>query len=130
NMPWVMKPAETKKWACAHWCVSPILVLHNSFQIQIYAARNEKTNDQPHPVSSSCLCKEVEGAGFPFQIESLEDGVDDAIRAAKTALAEAQRCWAKAQNNQPLRTSRKSASVLGRRCGPSWSARSRNCRRL
>ena len=36
-------------------------------------------------------------------MESLEDGVDDAIRAAKTALAEAERCWAKAQNNQPLR---------------------------
>src|SRR6184192_1321450 len=53
----VVKPAETKKWACAHWCVSPILVLHNSFQILIYAARNEKTNDQRHPVTSSCLCK-------------------------------------------------------------------------
>jgi len=30
---------------------------------------------------SSCLCKYGEGAGFPFQIESLEDGVDDAIHA-------------------------------------------------
>jgi hypothetical protein len=27
------------------------------------------------PVMSSCLCKYGEGAGFPFQIESLEDGV-------------------------------------------------------
>jgi hypothetical protein len=25
------------------------------------------------------LCKYAEGAGFPFQIESLEDGVDDAV---------------------------------------------------
>src|SRR6266849_10926793 len=30
-------------------------------------------------VTSSCLCKYGEGAGFPFQIESLEDGVDDTI---------------------------------------------------
>src|SRR3989442_13870516 len=30
---------------------------------------------------SSCLCKYGEGAGFPFQIESLEDGVDDAVHA-------------------------------------------------
>src|SRR5271157_5788419 len=30
---------------------------------------------------SSCLCKYGEGAGFPFQIESLENGVDDAIHA-------------------------------------------------
>ncbi len=34
-----------------------------------------------------------------------------AIRAAKTALAEAERRWVKAQNNQPLRTSRKTAAV-------------------
>jgi len=30
---------------------------------------------------SSCLCKKLEGAVFPFQIESLEDGVDDAVYA-------------------------------------------------
>src|SRR5215471_24584 len=28
-------------------------------------------------VTSSCVCKNLEGAGFPFQVESLEDGVDD-----------------------------------------------------
>src|ERR1700758_4239084 len=28
---------------------------------------------------SSCLCKYGEGAGFPFQVESLEDGVEDAV---------------------------------------------------
>jgi len=32
-------------------------------------------------VTSSCLCKKVEGAGFPFQIESREDGVDDSVHA-------------------------------------------------
>src|SRR5271157_5852251 len=32
-------------------------------------------------VMSSCLCKYGEGAGFPFQVESLEDGVDDAVHA-------------------------------------------------
>jgi len=26
---------------------------------------------------SSRLCKKLEGAGFPFQIETLEDGADD-----------------------------------------------------
>src|SRR5208337_1168484 len=30
-------------------------------------------------VMSSCLCKNAEGASFPFQVESLEDGVDDAV---------------------------------------------------
>src|SRR5215469_3147755 len=30
-------------------------------------------------VTSSCLCKKLDGAGFPFQVESLEDGVDDAV---------------------------------------------------
>jgi len=30
-------------------------------------------------VMSSCLCKYGEGAGFPLQIESLEDGIDDAV---------------------------------------------------
>src|ERR1700691_2630639 len=32
-------------------------------------------------VMSSRLCKKVEGAVFPFQVESLEDGVDDAVDA-------------------------------------------------
>src|SRR5271165_3241278 len=32
-------------------------------------------------VMSSRLCKKVEGAVFPFQVESLEDGVDDAVHA-------------------------------------------------
>src|SRR5271157_294478 len=36
--------------------------------------------DEPS-VTSSCLCKNPEGAGFPFQVEALEDGVDDAIHA-------------------------------------------------
>lgn len=30
-------------------------------------------------VSSSRFCKNSEGAVFPFQAESLEDGVDDAV---------------------------------------------------
>ena len=30
---------------------------------------------------SSGLCKQLEGAGFPFQVEALEDGVDDAVHA-------------------------------------------------
>ena len=32
-------------------------------------------------MTSSCLCKYREGAGFPFQVESLEDGLDDAVDA-------------------------------------------------
>jgi hypothetical protein len=32
---------------------------------------------------SSCLCKKLEGAVFPFQIKSLEDGVDDSIHVDK-----------------------------------------------
>jgi hypothetical protein len=34
-----------------------------------------------YQVTSSCLCKKVEGAGFPFQVKSLEDGVDDSVHA-------------------------------------------------
>src|SRR3954468_11016577 len=30
-------------------------------------------------VTSSRLCKNAEGAVFPFQVETLEDGVDDAV---------------------------------------------------
>jgi hypothetical protein len=33
----------------------------------------------PLRVTSSCLCNWLEGAGFPIEVESLEDGVDDAI---------------------------------------------------
>ena len=33
------------------------------------------------PVMSSCLCKKLEGAVFPFQVEPLEDGVNDAVHA-------------------------------------------------
>ena len=32
-------------------------------------------------MTSSCLCKNSEGAGFPFQVEALEDGVNDTIHA-------------------------------------------------
>ncbi len=32
-------------------------------------------------MTSSCLCKNPEGAGFPFQVKALEDGVDDSIHA-------------------------------------------------
>jgi hypothetical protein len=32
-------------------------------------------------MTSSRLCKNAEGAGFPFQVEALEDGVDDAVHA-------------------------------------------------
>ncbi len=32
-------------------------------------------------VMSSCLCKKLEGAIFPFQVESLKDGVNDSIHA-------------------------------------------------
>ncbi len=38
------------------------------------------TNGGP-VVMSSCLCKYGEGASFPLQVESLEDGVDDAVHA-------------------------------------------------
>jgi hypothetical protein len=30
---------------------------------------------------SSCLCKKLEGAVFPFQVEALENGIDDPIHA-------------------------------------------------
>lgn len=32
-------------------------------------------------MTSSCLCKNTEGAGFPFQAEALEDGLNDAVHA-------------------------------------------------
>ena len=33
------------------------------------------------PVTSSCLCRNSAGAGFPFPAEALEDGVDDPVHA-------------------------------------------------
>ena len=32
-------------------------------------------------VMSSCLCKKAEGAGFPFEVESVEDRIDDSVHA-------------------------------------------------
>jgi hypothetical protein len=32
-------------------------------------------------VTSRCLRKKLEGAGFPFQVKALENGVDDRIHA-------------------------------------------------
>src|ERR1700752_427099 len=40
-----------------------------------------QVNEGRRIVMSSRLCKKVEGAGFPFQVESLEDGVDDGVHA-------------------------------------------------
>ena len=37
---------------------------------------------------SSCLCKKLEGAVLPFQVEPLGDGVDDAIYAFNVHKAE------------------------------------------
>jgi hypothetical protein len=34
-----------------------------------------------HVVMSSCVCKKLEGAIFPLQVKSLEDGIDDAVHA-------------------------------------------------
>src|ERR1044071_8744557 len=36
-------------------------------------------NDANFLVTSSCLCKNAEGAGFPFQVKAMEDGVDDSV---------------------------------------------------
>ena len=30
-------------------------------------------------VTSSCLCKNLEGACFPFQVKAIEDGIDNAV---------------------------------------------------
>jgi hypothetical protein len=32
-------------------------------------------------VMSSCLCKNLEGAGFPFQVKAMEDGIDNSVNA-------------------------------------------------
>jgi hypothetical protein len=38
-------------------------------------------SNRTNRVMSSCLCKKLEGAIFPFQIESLENGVNDSVHA-------------------------------------------------
>jgi hypothetical protein len=38
-----------------------------------------KIKERQRRVTSSRLCKYAEGAGFPFQVETLEDGVEDAV---------------------------------------------------
>ena len=42
---------------------------------------NAKQKELFNLVTSSCLCKYAEGAGFTFQVEALEDGIDDAVHA-------------------------------------------------
>src|ERR1043165_2361850 len=32
-------------------------------------------------VTSSCLCKNLEGAGFPFQVKAIENGIDNSVHA-------------------------------------------------
>ena len=40
----------------------------------------QPVNDKRHIGDGKRLCKKVEGAGFPFQVESLENGANDAVR--------------------------------------------------
>src|ERR1700674_62000 len=98
-------------------------------------------------VMSSCLCKYGEGAGFSFQVRSLENGVEDAVHtfyvhkahhgtspsadfheaASITSVVRSfrQRCWGNAKNDS---NSGKSRSKL-RTIGPySRSQRARNLR--
>ena len=44
-----------------------------------YSTPADAANAGELGVTSSRLCKYAEGAVFPFQVESLEDGVDDSI---------------------------------------------------
>src|SRR5271157_6291125 len=47
----------------------------------IVRQRPGTVKDARKKVMSSSLCKQLEGAGFQFQVESLEDGVDDSVHA-------------------------------------------------
>ena len=38
-----------------------------------------RTLRKSHEVTSSCLCKKSEGAGFPFQVKAMEDGINYSI---------------------------------------------------
>ena len=42
-------------------------------------ARFQYIASAKYVVTSSCLCKKSEGAGFPFQVKAMEDGVDDSV---------------------------------------------------
>src|SRR5581483_7996207 len=59
--------------------VAPIaglaMVAHHSLRL-----RGRQPNRRP-AVMSRGLCKNLEGAVFPFQVEALEDGVDDSVHA-------------------------------------------------
>src|SRR5581483_787533 len=50
--PHFAKTGPTKKWAFAHWCVPPKPRTTQQFQIQIYPAREQKTNGL-----STCLLR-------------------------------------------------------------------------
>src|ERR1700740_1479799 len=47
----------------------------------ILTARELRVKPTLQRVMSSCLCKKLEGAVFPFQVKSLKDGVDDPVHA-------------------------------------------------
>src|SRR6266852_7642455 len=55
------------------------LLRHSNDHRVILLLGSVKSYKDPPWVMSSCLCKYGEGAGFPFQIESVEDGIEDAV---------------------------------------------------
>src|SRR5271166_6206744 len=73
-----LKPSRSRRGLGT--TIRPALSILSSMPITMpYAIINGKY--LARRVMSSCLCKYGEGAGFPFQVESLEDGVDDAVHA-------------------------------------------------
>src|SRR5260370_8907551 len=50
-------------------------------QLLFYIVEESGSHPVQSKVTSSCLCKQVEGASLPFQVKSLEDGVDDTVDA-------------------------------------------------
>jgi hypothetical protein len=50
----------------------PVLLMETQFANDLKPLRTRA-------VTSSCLCKQREGAGFPSQVESPQDGVDGPV---------------------------------------------------
>jgi hypothetical protein len=43
-------------------------------------------------VTSSCLCKNLEGVGFPFEVKTTEDRIDNSVTASHVYKADHRPC--------------------------------------
>lgn len=71
-------PGEARLWDCIRAADGPSK--RQRVNAGIFCLAPHHVNDTRHIGDGERLCKKVEGAGFPFQVESLEKGAEDVVR--------------------------------------------------